>query len=355
VGRRNWAPSQRAVRPAHGRRTNKTINATQTGFLYDSLTPVQELNGSTVVANLLIGLGIDEILTRTDGAGASHFLTDALGSTVALSDGAGAMPTSYTYTPFGAASLSGSATGNAFDYTGREDDSSTGVKYYRARYYHPTLQRFLSEDPTGFKSGINKYAYVDNDPLGATDPFGLCQIRLHFRPLGPLGPLRYSHTFITTTDDYGVQYFAAFPKGVGPSIGSPGDLSSGGTGAGSHMSGRSCGSSESSRNFASGNYGVIDPKVGPYTEAVARDDYAPFGTFPTRLVRDDNESCSACNEALSEAMTRIGQSNIPYDNLYNNSNAAAWTALKSVGIGGPSPKRMWAPGFGNDLLAPGSR
>ena len=86
---------------AQGRRTSKTINAIQTGFLYDGWTPVQELNGSSIVANLLAGVGIDEYLTRTDANGPSHFLADALGSTVALSDAAGALSTSYTYTPFG--------------------------------------------------------------------------------------------------------------------------------------------------------------------------------------------------------------------------------------------------------------
>src|SRR5205809_5912665 len=81
---------------AQGRRTSKTINTAQTGFVYDGLTPVQELNGSTVVANLLTGLSIDEYLTRTDTSGASYFLADALGSTVALSDATGGLPTSYT-------------------------------------------------------------------------------------------------------------------------------------------------------------------------------------------------------------------------------------------------------------------
>ena len=155
---------------AQGRRTSKIVNAAQTGFLYDGWTPVQELNGSSVVANLLAGVGIDEYLTRTDANGPSHFLADALGSTVALSDATGALPTSYTYTPFGETSRSGSAPANAFDYTGREDDG-TGLKYYRARYYSSTLQRFVSEDPQ--RATLHLYGYVGNSPLLATDPFGL--------------------------------------------------------------------------------------------------------------------------------------------------------------------------------------
>jgi RHS repeat-associated protein len=155
---------------AQGRRTSKTVNAIQTGFLYDGWTPVQELNGSSVVANVLAGVGIDEYLTRTDTNGTSYFLADVQGSTVALSDATGAVATSYTYAPFGETSRSGSATANAFDYTGREDDG-TGLRYYRARYYSPKLQRFVSEDPQ--RATLHLYGYVGNSPLLATDPFGL--------------------------------------------------------------------------------------------------------------------------------------------------------------------------------------
>jgi uncharacterized protein RhaS with RHS repeats len=45
-------------------------------------------------------------------------------------------------------------------------------RYYRARYYHPGLQRFLSEDPIGFAGGFHLYAYVENNPLLYTDPLG---------------------------------------------------------------------------------------------------------------------------------------------------------------------------------------
>ncbi len=49
-------------------------------------------------------------------------------------------------------------------------------RYCRARYYHPGLQRFISEDPIGFRGGdVNLYAYVGNQPTTFRDPFGLSQ------------------------------------------------------------------------------------------------------------------------------------------------------------------------------------
>src|SRR2546425_5222325 len=44
---------------------------------------------------------------------------------------------------------------------------------YRARYYNPQLQRFISEDPLGFVGGINFYSYADNNPANLKDPLGL--------------------------------------------------------------------------------------------------------------------------------------------------------------------------------------
>ncbi|MBS0184287.1 MAG: RHS repeat protein [Nitrospira sp.] len=160
-----------------GRRSGKTINGTMTNFVYDGLNPVQEENGGTVTANLLTGLGIDEFFTRTDGVGVRALLPDALGSTVALGDGTGTLQTQYTYEPFGFTTQTGAASTNSYKYTGREDDG-TGLAYYRARYYHPRLQRFMTEDPIGFAGrDVNLYAYVLNNPTRFVDPLRLCWFR----------------------------------------------------------------------------------------------------------------------------------------------------------------------------------
>ena len=63
-------------------------------------------------------------------------------------------------------------TNNPYGYTGREVDADD-LYYYRARYYDPRIQRFISEDPIGFMSGdFNWYRYVGNDPVNYFDPNG---------------------------------------------------------------------------------------------------------------------------------------------------------------------------------------
>ena len=154
---------------AFGRRVTKTILATTTGYLYDGMNPIQELSGTMPTANLIAG-GIDEYFQRTDVVGAANFMTDALGSTLALTDASGTNLAQYTYEPFGNTTTVGSSA-NAYQYTGRENDG-TGIYFYRGRYYSPTLQRFISEDPIRFLSGTNFYQYVGDSAANGSDPLG---------------------------------------------------------------------------------------------------------------------------------------------------------------------------------------
>lgn len=155
-----------------GRRIGKTINGSTTEFVYDGYNAVQEKTGGTPSANMLTG-DLDQVFTRSDSSGTKHFLTDAIGSTLGLTDAAGNQSVQYTYDPFGNTTSTGGTSSNSSQYTGRENDS-TGLYYYRARYYSATLQRFISEDPAGFAAGdLNLYAYVANNPIDWRDPLGL--------------------------------------------------------------------------------------------------------------------------------------------------------------------------------------
>ena len=164
---------------AFGRRIEKTVNGRTIQYFYDGVDIVQEIENGAVVANYLETLSIDEPLARLTTNASRFYQADALGSVIALTDETGSVKTRYIYDPYGNVSVSGEASDNPFQYTGRENDG-TGLYYYRARYYSPELQRFISEDPIGLLGGVNLHRYVANSPVNWVDPHGLTGFHMHF-------------------------------------------------------------------------------------------------------------------------------------------------------------------------------
>lgn len=167
---------------ALGRRQTKTVDGAANGYVYDGLNIVQELAGAASanddpasVKASYVGAGLDEVFAQLSGTGESAailtYLTDALGSTIRLADAAGAKMVEYTYDPYGNTTADNTSINNPFQYTGRENDG-TGLYYYRARYYSPMHQRFISSDPIGLAGGINEYAYTNGNPISYIDPHG---------------------------------------------------------------------------------------------------------------------------------------------------------------------------------------
>ncbi|MFK3646896.1 RHS repeat-associated core domain-containing protein [Lysobacter enzymogenes] len=171
-----------------GRRISKAENGQTVRYLYDGANAVQETRGAQV-AGVLTGLGLDQRFARTDVAGRTYLLTDGLGSTKALTNAAGAVVQRYDYTPYGQTQSTQSGFDNPYQYTGRELDAS-GLYYYRARYYHPGMARFISEDPIGLAGGPNTYAYVGGDPISQIDPLGLAGVLVNGGGTAELGLIR---------------------------------------------------------------------------------------------------------------------------------------------------------------------
>jgi RHS repeat-associated protein len=157
---------------ALGRRTQRTIDSSTTRFQYDFANPIVEVAEGSLMTAMLAGLAPDEYFTRTDLNGVRALLFDGLGSVLALTDGTGAATSDYTYEPFGRTVVGGGPSANPFQFTGRESDGA-GLYFYRTRYYHAHLSRFIGEDPVGLLAGPNVYSYVGNSPLNFTDPLGL--------------------------------------------------------------------------------------------------------------------------------------------------------------------------------------
>jgi RHS repeat-associated protein len=139
--------------------------------LYDVDDVVLDKDGANNKVDYLNGLGIDDKLRQPNSSvGSLYFLQDHLNSTIALTGTNGDVAERLNYESFGE-SVNSSLT--RFTYTGRENDSITGLMYYRARWYDQKQGRFSSEDPIGFRSSLNLYEYVENNPMAFKDPMGL--------------------------------------------------------------------------------------------------------------------------------------------------------------------------------------
>ncbi|CQR55434.1 RHS repeat-associated core domain-containing protein [Paenibacillus riograndensis] len=96
-------------------------------------------------------------------------------------DTSGAVINNYTYDEWGNITSQVEGTSNSFKYTGEVYDPETGLYYLRARYYDPSMGRFLNEDTVERQIdnplSLNLYTYVGNNPLIRWDPSGNSWIR----------------------------------------------------------------------------------------------------------------------------------------------------------------------------------
>jgi len=157
---------------AFGRRMSRTVNGNTVGYVYAGRQAIGETSGGSINATLLTTLAIDDVVARYTQAGARTYLTNALGSVLAIAKDDQSIQAFYAYTPYGETQVLGDDEGNPIQYTARENDRA-GLYFYRARYYDPALKRFISEDPIGLNGGLNLYRYVGANPLQYTDPSGL--------------------------------------------------------------------------------------------------------------------------------------------------------------------------------------
>ena len=145
--------------------------------IYDAsgkLTHVDKVtDGETTEYIKLNGKNIARI---KNGDEITYLHTDHRGSAVAGTDANGDIKWKEEYTPYGEKRIDDEENHDQASYTEHLHDQATGLTYMQARYYDPTIGRFLSIDPVGFKASnpmlFNRYAYVNLNPNKYYDPDG---------------------------------------------------------------------------------------------------------------------------------------------------------------------------------------
>jgi RHS repeat-associated protein len=135
---------------------------------------------------LRIGTGSEtialiEMLTQGSEAGRASKVTryqlgNHLGSICLELDDQARIFSYEEYAPFGQTSYQAVAsqtqTPKRYRFANKERDHENGFYYNGLRYLAPWLGRWISCDPGGLIDGPNLYSYVNNNPVGGTDPSG---------------------------------------------------------------------------------------------------------------------------------------------------------------------------------------
>jgi RHS repeat-associated protein len=107
----------------------------------------------------------------------TYFHNDPGGTPQMATDSSGAVVWKETYKPYGEKVLnSANSASNALWFAGKPYDSNTGLSYFGARYYDPTVGRFIGMDPKAPDAqnlySFNRFAYGNDNPYRYVDPDG---------------------------------------------------------------------------------------------------------------------------------------------------------------------------------------
>lgn len=129
-------------------------------------------------------LGSTAALTGSDGGVRLRFSYSAYGELTSITDGTGGSLVNGEDGKITSSMISGavSETGIRFLYNGQlgVTTDGNGLYHMRARYYNTDIKRFINRDIlTGDitnSQSLNRYSYVQGNPVSSTDPFGLCPL-----------------------------------------------------------------------------------------------------------------------------------------------------------------------------------
>ena len=158
---------------ADGLRRTKTTNGVTTVHMWDGDNIIADLDGNYALKTGYARANDLSTMYNADGDEWYYIMSDR-GDTIQMYNDT--TETNYLYDAYGNQQTETTTDINPFRYCGEYYDAETGFIYLRARYYDPTIGRFISEDP--IRDGLNWYAYANNNPVMFVDPSGEISISI---------------------------------------------------------------------------------------------------------------------------------------------------------------------------------
>ena len=167
---------------AEGLRTGKTVNGEKTIYVWDGDQVVMELSKGGAVQKRYIR-GNDLVYAdKGENTEKTYYVTDMHGNVVQLLDESGNVTKTYEYDSFGNEVKPEKKDENPYRYCGEYYDKETEEVYLRARYYEPSVGRFITRDTYTGESdeplSLHLYTYCENDGVNAWDPSGHYKIKM---------------------------------------------------------------------------------------------------------------------------------------------------------------------------------
>lgn len=167
---------------AEGLRTGKTVNGEKTIYVWDGDQVVMELSKGGAVQKRYIR-GNDLVYAdKGENTEKTYYVTDMHGNVVQLLDESGNVTKTYEYDSFGNEVKPEKKDENPYRYCGEYYDKETEEVYLRARYYQPSVGRFITRDTYTGESdeslSLHLYTYCENDSVNAWDPSGHYKIKM---------------------------------------------------------------------------------------------------------------------------------------------------------------------------------
>jgi RHS repeat-associated protein len=157
-----------------GNRVSQQTSAGTYAYVNDMAAPLPVVvNENGPDGNISYAYGPSLISASAAGL-QSFYQFDGLGSVTTVTDQAGSPKAGYAYDPWGTQTVTDPlGTRNKYKFAGEPVDPNTGLTFLRARFYDPSLGRFLSRDSTsGPLQAGSTYLYAAGNPSRFVDPNG---------------------------------------------------------------------------------------------------------------------------------------------------------------------------------------